>query len=106
MDLAKWPLRTSHRNSPQGLNISSIRVFDQTKDPAIPISHRPHIYYVYIIIRRRGVVGRVPAFQPGGPGSVLAGSGILISVLGLGVCPLSVFCPVLSSAEALKKKYI
>ena len=30
-----------------------------------------------------------------------AGSGILISVLGLGVCPLSVFFPVLSSAEAL-----
>ena len=30
-----------------------------------------------------------------------AGSGILISVLGLGGCPSSVFCPVLSSAEAL-----
>ena len=30
-----------------------------------------------------------------------AESGILISVLGLGVCPLSVFCPVLSPAEAL-----
>ena len=30
-----------------------------------------------------------------------AGSGILISVLGLGVCPFSLFCPVLSSAEAL-----
>ena len=30
-----------------------------------------------------------------------AESGILISVLGLSVCPLSVFCPVLSLAEAL-----
>ena len=30
-----------------------------------------------------------------------AGSGILIYVLGLDVRPLSVFCPVLSSAEAL-----
>ena len=30
-----------------------------------------------------------------------AGSRILIPVLGLGVCPLSVFCHVLSSAEAL-----
>ena len=30
------------------------------------------------------------------------GPGILISVLGLGVCPLYVFSPVLSSAEALK----
>ena len=29
-----------------------------------------------------------------------ARSGILILVLGLSVCPLSVFCPVLSSAEA------
>ena len=29
------------------------------------------------------------------------GSGILISVLGLGVRPLSVFCPVFYSAEAL-----
>ena len=45
---------------------------------------------------RRGVVGRVPArFR------FPAGSGILIFVLGLGVCPLSVFCPVLSPADAL-----
>ena len=26
-----------------------------------------------MIIRRRGVVGRVPAFQPGGPGSIPGG---------------------------------
>ena len=44
---------------------------------------------------RRGVVGRVPAFQPAAARVRLpAGSGILISVLGLGVCPLSVFCSV------------
>ena len=30
-----------------------------------------------------------------------AGSGILIPILGLGVCPFSVFCLVLSSAEVL-----
>ena len=30
-----------------------------------------------------------------------AGSGILIPILGLGVCPLSVFCPLLSPAAAL-----
>ena len=47
------------------------------------------------------MVDRVPAFQFGGPGSIPGGSGILISILGLGVCPLSMFCPVLSSAEAL-----
>ena len=28
--------------SPQGLNISSIRVFDQIRDPEIPITLRPH----------------------------------------------------------------
>ena len=35
-----------HRNSPQGLNISSIRVFDQIRDPEIPINLRPstHIH--------------------------------------------------------------
>ena len=30
-----------HRNSPQRLNISSIRVFDQIRDPEIPITLRP-----------------------------------------------------------------
>ena len=30
-----------HRNSPQALNISSIRVFDQIRDPEIPITLRP-----------------------------------------------------------------
>ena len=36
-----------HRNSPQGLNISSIRVFDQIRDPEIPITLRPpsKLYY-------------------------------------------------------------
>ena len=30
-----------HRNSPQELNISHIRVFDQIRDPKIPITLRP-----------------------------------------------------------------
>ena len=30
-----------HRNSPQGLNIGSIRVFDLIRDPEIPINLRP-----------------------------------------------------------------
>ena len=30
-----------HRNLPQGLNISSIRIFDQIRDPEIPITLRP-----------------------------------------------------------------
>ena len=34
-----------HRNSPQGLNISSIRVFDQIRDRDIPITLRPHLMY-------------------------------------------------------------
>ena len=33
-----------HRNSPQGLNIGFIRVFDQIRDPEIPINLRPHIH--------------------------------------------------------------
>ena len=37
MDLANWALRTSQLNSPQGLNISSIKVFDQIRDQEIPI---------------------------------------------------------------------
>ena len=40
MDLANWALR----NSPLELNISSIRVFDQIRDPEIPITLRPPIY--------------------------------------------------------------
>ena len=48
------------------------------------------------MIRRRGVDGRVPAFQPGAAARVRfpgrGGSGMLISVLGLGVS--CVFCPV------------
>ena len=35
-----WPSGL-HRNSPQELNISYIRVFDQIRDPEIPISLRP-----------------------------------------------------------------
>ena len=34
-----------HRNSPQGLNISSIRVFDQIRDPQILITLRPRFFY-------------------------------------------------------------
>ena len=30
-----------HRNSPQGLNVSSIRIFDQIRDPEIPITLHP-----------------------------------------------------------------
>ena len=40
----EWILLTGpsrlHRNSSQGLNISSIRVFDQIRDPEIPITLR------------------------------------------------------------------
>ena len=46
---------------------------------------------------RRSVVGRVPAFQPGGPGSIPGGVRNFNSYSG----PLSVFHPVLSPAEAL-----
>ena len=45
-----------------------------------------------------GVVGKILAFPSGHPGSIPAGSGIFISILGLGVHPLSVSCPVFSLA--------
>ena len=55
VDLANWALRIS-RNSPLGLKISSIRVFDQIRDPEIPIILGLLLllllllYYYYIII--------------------------------------------------------
>ena len=33
-----------YRNSPQGLNISSIKVFDQIRYPELPVTLRPHIH--------------------------------------------------------------
>ena len=48
-------LTVLHRNSPQRLNISSIRGFDQIREPEIPITLRPpyciyRIYSVYAYI--------------------------------------------------------
>ena len=48
------------------------------------------------MVRRRGIVGRIPNLQLGGPGSIPCGSGILIFTLGLGVCPSFVFYCVVS----------
>ena len=42
-----WPSRL-HRNSPHGLNVSSIRIFDQIRDPEIPTPLLP--YNLIIII--------------------------------------------------------
>ena len=39
-----------HRNSAQGLNISSIRVFNQIRDPEIPITLRPRLSPLLFII--------------------------------------------------------
>ena len=54
----------------------------------------------FVFIRRRGVVGRVPAFQPCNPGSIPGGVRNLNPYPGI-VCVSFVFCPVLSPAEAL-----
>ena len=51
VDLARWALRTSHRNSSQGLNISSVRFFYQITDPEIPITlrhHKRNSYFNYL----------------------------------------------------------
>ena len=42
MDLANWALPGLHRISSQGLNISSIGIFDQIRDPEIPITLSPY----------------------------------------------------------------
>ena len=40
-----------HRNSPQGLNISSIRVSDQIRDPEISITLRPQCLYRTLFLK-------------------------------------------------------
>ena len=58
-------------------------------------------FYTFLLsyrIRRRGVVGRVPAFQPGGPDSIPGGIRNFNFCPGIG-CVFFVFCPVLSLAE-------
>ena len=39
-----------HRNSPRGLNISSVSVFDQIRDPDIPITLRPLCYIINLFL--------------------------------------------------------
>ena len=53
-----------------------------------------------MIISRRGVVGRVPAFNPGGPGLIPGGVGYFNFYPETGYVSF-VFCPVLSTAVAL-----
>ena len=48
MDLANWGLRTSPKFTTGVKIISFIRVFDQIRDPEIPITLRPLIIYIYI----------------------------------------------------------
>ena len=51
-------------------------------------------------LRRYGVLDTIPDFQHGGSRSIPDVLIDLISILGLSVCALSVFCPVLSLAAA------
>ena len=65
----------------------------------------PPLSTIYLIqgsarIRRRGVVGSVPAFQPGDPGSIPGGNRNFNSYPGIGSVSFA-FYPVLSPAEAL-----
>ena len=53
-----------------------------------------------IFVRCRGVVGKNPAFQPGGPGSIPHGFRNFNFYSGTGRVPF-VFCPILSPAVAL-----
>ena len=55
---------------------------------------------IYSIVRRRGVVGRILAFQPGGQGSIPGGFRNFNFYSGTGCVPF-VFCSVWSIAVAL-----
>ena len=75
MDLANWALR----NSPQGLNISFIRVFDQIRDQEIVITLRPFKILSLLIlaalncrfrVHRCGASGSMRACHAAGPGSI------------------------------------
>ena len=68
-----------------------------TEDPVTQLFPIQHFFPPGYIMRSSVAVAWSAESLPSNP----AGSEISISVLGLGVCPLSVFCPVLSSAEAL-----
>ena len=62
---------------------------------AFPTSQALHLRHLAsrpcsTVVRSRGVIDRVPDFQPDGPVRFPARPDILISILGLGVCPLSV----------------
>ena len=47
VDLGNLALRT-RRNSPPGLNISSVRIFNQIRDPEVPITLRPHFVFIHL----------------------------------------------------------
>ena len=46
-----------HQNSPQGLNIRSIRFFDQISDPEIPITLLPLYIQCFFFLYSRGLFG-------------------------------------------------
>ena len=56
---------------------------------------------ILLKFRRRGVFGRIPAFQFGGPGSIPGGVWNFNFYPGTGCVSFVVFCPVLSSVVAL-----
>ena len=65
------------------------------------------LLYVFIVLTSEidllcvAVVCSLESLPSGSPGSIPEDSGILIFMLGLGVCHLSVLCPVLSPMVAL-----
>ena len=47
-------------NSPEGLNISSMRVFDQIRDPEIPITIRPPLFSIWTDLKRTEKIPGAP----------------------------------------------
>ena len=57
-----------HRNSPQGLNISSIWIFDQIRDPETPITLRPYMIHIerkFVLFLSRDFNIRSPVLRTG-----------------------------------------
>ena len=82
------------RNVPYRTGVSNLLIIT---DPLKTIERSDeHIFFIICVCKSVTVAWSVESL-PSNP----AGSGILISVLGLSMCPLSVFCPVLPLAVAL-----
>ena len=80
--------------------VRKVREYGQNIQNLMKMKYLTNVVIEILSIRRRGVVGRVPAFQLGDPGMIPGGFRNFNFCPGIG-CVSFVFCPLLSPAEAL-----